>query len=55
MGRVGIKGHLLGFLMLKPSVANTQVMIPAKMIELEMIRIFFKILFCIGNEGRSES
>ena len=39
--------------MLKPCVTNTQVMLPAEMIELEMVRIFFKILFCIGNAMRA--
>ena len=54
MGRVGREGQLLRFLMLKPSVANTQIMIPAKLIELEVIIIFVRILLSIGNAVGSD-
>ena len=54
MGRVGIKGQLLGFLMLKPGVTNTQVMIPAEVIKLEMIVIFGKIFLRRGNTVGSD-
>ena len=40
--------------MLKPCVADTQVMVPAKMIKLEMIVVFGKILLYIGNTVGSD-
>ena len=40
--------------MLEPCVTNTQVMIPAKIIELVMIVILVKILVSIGNAVGSE-
>ena len=40
--------------MLEPGVTNTQVVIPAKVIKLEMIRIFVQILFRIGSSLGSD-
>ena len=54
MGRVGIKGQFLGFSMLKPCVSDTQVMVPAKIIELEVIIVFSKILLRIRNTVGSD-
>ena len=49
MGRVGIKGQLLRYLMLKSSVTDTQVMFPAKIIKLAVIIICSQIFLCIRN------